>query len=147
MIGLNILARSSMRLSIRQSNCQSRIVWRYGLRGSIGHARTEVDEGLAPSVHRQSRPESVAEKVELLVRVTPPSQVVLAVHDLCLAWMQRQSTVSKPLRKFRLQLLSLTLAAVMTNSIIGKAFKRNLRMVFGHPPIEHIVQKEVCQQG
>src|SRR5271166_566474 len=28
MIGLNILARSSMRLSIRQSSCHSRIVWR-----------------------------------------------------------------------------------------------------------------------
>src|SRR5262249_5583910 len=42
-----------------------------GFRGSIAHARTEVDEGLTPAVHRQSRPKSVAEKVELLVRVLP----------------------------------------------------------------------------
>src|SRR5271157_1186962 len=89
---------------------------------------------------------TVAEKVELLVRVTPPPLVILTVHDLCLAWMQRQSAFSKPSLKFRLQLLSLTLTAAMTNSIIGVAFKRNLRMVFGHPPIEHMVQKEVCQQ-
>ena len=85
--------------------------------------------------------------LELLVRVTPPPLVILTVHDLCLAWMQHQSAFSKPSLKFRLQLLSLTLTAAMTNSIIGVAFKRNLRMEFGHPPIEHIVQKEVCQQG
>ena len=43
------------------------------------------------------------------------------------------------------RLLGLTLAAA--NRIIGKALKRNLRMVFGHPPIERIVQKEGRQQG
>ncbi len=55
--------------------------------GLIADARTEVDEGLAPSVHRQSRPERVTEKVELLDRVVPSSDIVLAIHDLCLAWM------------------------------------------------------------
>lgn len=58
-----------------------------GFRGSIAHAWTEVDEGLAPSVHRQSRPKGIAEKVELLVQVLPPSHVILAIHDLCLVWM------------------------------------------------------------
>ncbi len=55
--------------------------------GLIADTRTEVDEGLAPSVHRQSRPERIAEKVELLDRVEPPSDVILAIHDLRLAWV------------------------------------------------------------
>jgi hypothetical protein len=42
-----------------------------GFRGSIAHAWTEVDESLAPSVHRQSRPKGIAEKVKLLVQVLP----------------------------------------------------------------------------
>jgi hypothetical protein len=43
--------------------------------------------------------------------------------------------------------LSLTLTAAVTNGIIGKTFKRKVRLVFGHPPIERIMQKEVRQQG
>jgi hypothetical protein len=116
-----------------------------GFRGSIAHAWTEVDEGLTPSGHRQSRPKGIAEKVELLVQVLPPSHVILAVHDLCLVWMQRKSTFSKPPVKICLQPLSLMLTAAVTNGIIGKAFKRNIRMVFGHPLIERIMQKEVRQ--
>ena len=45
-----------------------------GLCGSIAHAWTEVDEGLTPSVHGQSRPKGIAEKVELLVRVLPAAR-------------------------------------------------------------------------
>ena len=62
--------------------------------GLIADTWTEVDEGLAPPVHRQSRPEGIAKKVELLDRVVPSSDVVLAIHDLRLAWVQRQSTLS-----------------------------------------------------
>ena len=117
-----------------------------GFRGSIAHARTEVDEGLTPSVHGQSRPKGIAEKVELLVRVLPPSRVVLAIHNLRLVWMQRESAFSKTPLEFRLQPSSLILTAAVTNGIIGKALKRYIRVVFGHPPIERIVQKEVRQQ-
>lgn len=58
-----------------------------GFRGPVAHAGTEVDEGLAPSVHRQSRPKGIAEKVEFPVRVISSPNVILTVHDLCLVWM------------------------------------------------------------
>jgi hypothetical protein len=61
--------------------------------------------------------------------------------------MQRESAFSKTPLEFRLQPSSLMLTAAVTNDIIGKAFKRYIRVVFGHPPIERIVQKEVRQQG
>src|ERR1700746_2279691 len=53
-----------------------------GFRGSIAGAWTEVNEGLTPSVHRQSRSKCIAEKVELLVRISPPSRMILAIHNL-----------------------------------------------------------------
>ena len=55
--------------------------------GLITDTRTEIDEGLSPSVHRQSRPERIAEKVELLDRVVPSADIILAIHDLRLAWV------------------------------------------------------------
>jgi hypothetical protein len=72
MIGLNILARSSMRLSIVEFPVSHRLT--DGFRGSIAHAWTEVDEGLAPSVHRQSRPKGIAEcflEIHLRCRLIP----------------------------------------------------------------------------
>ena len=48
-----------------------------GFRGSIAHAWTEVDEGLTPSGHRQSRPKGIAEKV------APISAQALLPHKLC----------------------------------------------------------------
>ena len=60
---------------------------------------------------------------------------------------QRLDGRSRTPVKICLQPLSLMLTAAVTNGIIGKAFKRNLRMVFGHPLIERIMQKEVRQQG
>ena len=55
--------------------------------GLIADTRTEVDESLAPSVHRHSRTERIAEKVELLDWVVPSSDIILAIHDLRLAWV------------------------------------------------------------
>jgi predicted Na+-dependent transporter len=75
--------------------------------------------------------------------VLPPSQVILAIHDLRLVRMQPQSAFNKPPLKIRQQPLSLMLTAAVTNGIIGKAFKRSIGMVFGHPLIERIMQKEV----
>jgi hypothetical protein len=45
--------------------------------GFVGNGRTEVDEVLAEPILRSPRLKSIAQKVELLVRVSPPPVVIL----------------------------------------------------------------------
>ena len=113
----------------------------------IADCRAEIDEVLSPSILRPPRPECVAEKVELLVRVVTPSVVILAIDDLRLLRMQLQPAFSKPPLQHRLQPLRLRFAHAVAEDIISKALERDARMVFHHPPVERIVQEEIRQQG
>ena len=57
----------------------------------------ERDADLSAPPPRQPRPERVAEEVELLVRIVSAPIIVLAVDDLRLLRMKRQSAIREPL--------------------------------------------------
>src|SRR5438477_9079787 len=59
----------------------------------VRNCRTEVDEVLPLAILRSPRPESVAEKIELLVRVRPSPILILAIDNLRLLRMKFQPTV------------------------------------------------------
>ena len=61
---------------------------------------TEHDAKPLPSA-RQSRPECIAEEVELLVTIGSAPVIILAIDNLCLLWMKRQPAFSEPSLKRR----------------------------------------------
>src|ERR1017187_8898691 len=56
----------------------------------VGNGRAEVDEVLAEPILRSPRLKTIAQKIELLVRVSPPPVVILAIDDLRLHRMKLQ---------------------------------------------------------
>src|ERR1035438_2724861 len=96
---------------------------------------------------RQSRPERVAEKVELVVTIGPASVIILAVDYFCLLRMKCQPAFSEPLLKRCVQISRLLLTSTMADDIIGIALKRDIRMVPAHPQVERIMQEEIRQEG
>src|SRR5258708_5960261 len=56
----------------------------------VGNGRAEVDEVLAEPILRSPRLKTIAQKIELLVRVSPPPVVILAIDHLRLHRMKLQ---------------------------------------------------------
>src|ERR1035441_8552926 len=56
----------------------------------VGNGRAEVDEVPAEPILRSPRLKTIAQKIELLVRVSPPPVVILAIDDLRLHRMKLQ---------------------------------------------------------
>lgn len=90
------------------------------------HRRTEVNEGLTPAIHRQTRPECIAQKVEARVRVVTPSVSILTVNYSCLLRMQLQPALRKPLPQFSYQSVGLPPAVAVAYNIIGVPFEGNV---------------------
>src|SRR3954452_17791821 len=99
-----------------------------------------------PFAHH-SRPERVAEKVELKARVVFTPTFILAVDDFRLFRMQRQSALSKPRLKSSPQRRGLVFSTTVTNRIIGITLELYVRKLPVHPQVERIVQKEIGQEG
>src|ERR1700688_285196 len=106
----------------------------------------EHDAKPMPSA-RQSRPERVAEKIELLVAISSAPIIILAVDNLCLLRMKCQPAFSEPHLKRCAQCPRLLLTATMADSIVGIALEGDGRMVPVHPQVERIMQKEIRQEG
>ena len=66
------------------------------LESPVAGRRAERDAEDTPPPSRQPRPECVAEKVELLVRVVFAPVIILTVDDFRLLGMKRQSAFGKP---------------------------------------------------
>src|SRR5450755_1944274 len=58
----------------------------------VGNGRAEVDKELAEPILRSPRLKTIAQKIELLVRVSPPPVTILAIADLLLPRMNLQPT-------------------------------------------------------
>src|SRR5437588_9628189 len=56
----------------------------------VGNGRAEVDEVLAEPILRSPRLKTIAQKIELLVRVSPPPIFILAIDHLRLLRMKLQ---------------------------------------------------------
>src|ERR1035438_4115523 len=112
----------------------------------VGNGRAEVDEVLAEPILRSPRLKTVAQKIELLVRVSPPPVIILAIDDLRLLWMKLQPALLHSRGNRCPHLLRLCLCPAMRNRIIGVPFERQMRILTPHPHIEHIMQKQICQQ-
>src|SRR6516225_1958065 len=96
---------------------------------------------------RLSRPEGVAEEVELLVGVVSAPVIILAVDDVRLLGMKRQATFGEPPLKRCAQHLCLRFAPTVTDRIIGITLEWDVRIVPPHPPVERIVEKKIRQEG
>src|ERR1035438_584558 len=58
----------------------------------VGNGRAEVDKELAEPILRSPWLKTIAQKIELLVRVSPPPVIILAIDDLRLLRMKLQPT-------------------------------------------------------
>src|SRR5713226_6740108 len=56
----------------------------------VGNGRAEVDEVFAESILRSPRLKPIAQKIELLVRVSPPPVPILAIDNFRLLRMKLQ---------------------------------------------------------
>jgi len=108
---------------------------------------TEDDAEGTPPASRQPRPERIAEKVELLIRVVSAPVIILAVDDFRLLRMKRQSAVREPPLKRCAQRPRLLLTAAVAYRIIRIALERDGRMIPTHPPVERVMEKEIRQEG
>jgi hypothetical protein len=90
---------------------------------------------------------TVAEKVELPIGVVSASVIILAVDDLRLLGMKRQSAFSEPPLKRCAQRPRLRLTAAVADRIIGIALERDGRMTPPHPHVERVMEKEIRQEG
>src|SRR5450756_2113047 len=66
----------------------------------VGNGRAEVDEVLAETILRSPWLKTIAQKAELLVRVSPPPVIILAIDDLRLHRMKLQPAFP-PARSYR----------------------------------------------
>ncbi len=107
----------------------------------------EADEVLAPLVLRPSRAKRVPEEVELLVRVPPPTIIILAVDDLRLYRMKFQSALREAAPDALQDVLRLLLSLAVRHNIIRVPFERHGRMSCAHPVVERKVQEDIRQQG
>src|ERR1700689_756365 len=104
--------------------------------GFVGNGRTEVDEVLAEPILRSPRLKSIAQKVELLVRVSPPPVVILAIDNLRLHRMKLQPAFLHT-RGYRCpHLPRLPLCPAMHDRIVGIPFERQLWILAPHPLVE-----------
>src|SRR6516164_6174113 len=117
------------------------------LESLVACRRAEQDAKGTPPASRQPRPERVAEKVEPLVWVVSASIFILAVDDLRLLRMKRQSAVGEPLLKRCAQRPRLRLTAAVAYGIIGMALEGDARMAPTHPHVERVMEKEIRQEG
>src|ERR1035438_4475945 len=100
----------------------------YRLHRFVGNSRTEVDEEFPLSILRPSRPKSIAEKIELLVGISPSPVIIPAIDDLLLLWMKFQSTLLQTRGYSRPDFLCFCLCPAMHDGIIGEPLKRILRI-------------------
>src|ERR1035437_6140536 len=113
----------------------------------VGNGRAEVDEVLAVPILRPPRLKPIAQKIELLVRVSPSPVIILAVDNLRLLRMKLQPAFLHA-RGYRCShLLRLRFRPAMHDRIVGIPFERQLRILPPHPHIEPIMQKQIRQQG
>ena len=113
----------------------------------IAHRWCEADEVLAPLVFRPARAKRVPEEVELLVRVPPPTIIILAVDDLRLYRMKFQSAPREAATDAIQNVLRLLLSLAVRHNIIRVPFERHGRMSCAHPVVERKVQEDIRQQG
>src|SRR5207247_6637654 len=112
----------------------------------VAHDRSEAHEELSFAVSRRARAKGIPQEVEALLGVAATPVSILAVNDPRLVRMKRQATLCKTLRQHVLQDPRLLLAPTVTDDIVDVALKGDVRIVPGHPAVEHIMQKQVCQQ-
>src|SRR5450755_4400353 len=103
----------------------------------LADRRYEADEVRTSTVDRQSRPESVTEKIERPFREGPLTVCVFAVDDLGLVRMQSQPALRQPLFKRQTQVLRLCFASTMADSVICVAFELHVWIFPAHPEIEY----------
>src|SRR3972149_641282 len=115
----------------------------HGLCGFVRNCRTEVDEELSFPVLRSSWAKRISQKVELPVRITPSSVLILTIDNLRLLRMKLQPTFPQPLRNSCPNFLSLAFRSAMHDGIIGIPLERQMRILPRHPHIERIMQKQI----
>src|SRR5664279_3373713 len=92
----------------------------------VGYGWTEVDEVLPEPILRSPRPKRVAQKIELLVRISPSPVVILAIDYLRLLRMKLQPTFPQPRGYGRPNSLGFRFRSAMHDGIIGETLKRQL---------------------
>src|SRR4051794_22166652 len=109
--------------------------------------RAERDADPISTPLRQPRPEFIAEEVELVTRIGLAPVFILAVDDLGLLRMQRQTAFGEAVLQRPAQSRRLFLSLAVTDRIIRVPLEWDVRMVPAHPHIERVVEKEIRQQG
>jgi hypothetical protein len=82
-----------------------------------------------------------SQKVKLLVGITSPSVIILAVDNLRLLWMQLHTTFTYAFLYGTLYHPRLSRALAVNDGIISVSLKRNGRIVPCHPLVERIMQE------
>src|SRR5215467_4482186 len=70
---------------------------------TVADSRTKVHEVLTPSIFRSPGSKGITQEIELLVSVSPPTIIVLAIDDVRLIRVEFQTTFSKALLQLVLQ--------------------------------------------
>lgn len=90
---------------------------------------------------------TVPKEVELLYLEGSCAIGVLAVDDLRLLCMERQSAFQKSPFQYLMQSLGFMFASAVADDVVGIPFKLDAGKSPLQPYIEHVVQEEVRQQG
>src|SRR5579883_894194 len=97
-----------------------------GFHRFIRDCRAEVDEVLPFPIFRSPWPKSIAQKIELFVRISPPPIIILAIDDLRLLRMKLQPTIPHTCSDCFPNFLSFRFRSAMHDGIVGETFKRNM---------------------
>src|ERR1700730_4081615 len=94
-----------------------------GFHRLVRNCRTEVDEVLPLAILRSPRPKCIAQKIELLVWVSPSPILILAIDNLRFFRMKLQPTVLQASGYGRPNLLGFHFRPAMHDGIIGETLK------------------------
>src|SRR5208283_832826 len=115
----------------------------YGLLRLAADGWGKADEELPILVSDWSRPEGVAQKVELGVLIPPLAVRVLAVHDPRFLLADGQFAFRQPFFNLPLQFLHLRQATTVDHDIIRVSLEADIRMLPFHPHVEGVVQVQI----
>src|SRR5215469_6088282 len=103
----------------------------------------EADEEYLLPILRSSRPKCVAQKIEFLVRISPPPVIILAIDYFRLLRMKFQPTLSHACGYSCPNFLGFCFRPAMHDGIVSIPLEHHLRILPADPSIKGIVQKQV----
>lgn len=114
--------------------------------GFVAHGGGETHKELTVAVLRRPRAKRIPQEAESALGITASPVSILAADDSRLLPVELKATLREAGVKRPVEQTRLGRTHAVADDIVGVALEGDVRVMFGHPAIERIVQEEICQE-